>query len=42
LPVELLLQTTRAVAGATDLPVTIDFEGGYRTCRRASANSWRR
>jgi 2-methylisocitrate lyase-like PEP mutase family enzyme len=29
LPVELLLQTTRAVAGATDLPVTIDIEGGY-------------
>jgi 2-methylisocitrate lyase-like PEP mutase family enzyme len=29
LPVELLLQTTRAVAGATDLPVTIDLEGGY-------------
>jgi 2-methylisocitrate lyase-like PEP mutase family enzyme len=29
LPVELLLQTTRAVASATDLPVTIDIEGGY-------------
>ena len=29
LPVELLLQTTRAVAGATPLPVTIDIEGGY-------------
>ena len=29
LPVELLLQTTRAVAGATGLPVTIDIEGGY-------------
>jgi len=29
LPVELLLQTTRAVTGATDLPVTIDIEGGY-------------
>ncbi|HEY9027207.1 MAG TPA: isocitrate lyase/phosphoenolpyruvate mutase family protein [Burkholderiaceae bacterium] len=29
LPVELLLQTTRAVAGATELPVTIDIEGGY-------------
>ena len=29
LPVELLLQTTRAVAGAVDLPVTIDIEGGY-------------
>ena len=29
LPVELLLQTTRAVAGATDLPVTMDIEGGY-------------
>ena len=29
LPVQLLLQTTRAVAGATDLPVTIDIEGGY-------------
>ena len=29
LPVELLLQTVRAVAGATGLPVTIDIEGGY-------------
>ena len=29
LPVELLLATTRAVAGATELPVTIDIEGGY-------------
>jgi 2-methylisocitrate lyase-like PEP mutase family enzyme len=29
LPVELLLQTARAVTGATDLPVTIDIEGGY-------------
>ena len=29
LPVDLLLQTTRAVAGAVDLPVTIDIEGGY-------------
>jgi len=29
LPVELLLQTTRAVVGATDLPVTVDIEGGY-------------
>src|SRR6476469_7806962 len=29
LPVELLLQTTRASAGATSLPVTIDIEGGY-------------
>ena len=29
LPVELLLQTTRAIAGATELPVTIDIEGGY-------------
>ena len=29
LPVELLLQTVRAVAGATELPVTIDIEGGY-------------
>ena len=28
LPVE-LLQTTRAVAAATELPVTIDIEGGY-------------
>ncbi len=29
LPVELLLQTTRAMAGATTLPVTVDIEGGY-------------
>ena len=29
LPVELLLQTARAVAGATGLPVTVDVEGGY-------------
>jgi 2-methylisocitrate lyase-like PEP mutase family enzyme len=29
LPVELLLQTTRAVVGATALPVTVDIEGGY-------------
>jgi len=29
LPPELVLQTTRAVAGATGLPVTIDIEGGY-------------
>ncbi len=29
MPVELLLQTVRAVAGATGLPVTIDIEGGY-------------
>ena len=29
LPIELVLQTTRAVAGATDLPVTVDIEGGY-------------
>jgi 2-methylisocitrate lyase-like PEP mutase family enzyme len=29
LPVELLLQTVRAVAGAVDLPVTVDIEGGY-------------
>ena len=29
LPVELLLRTTAAVAAATDLPVTIDIEGGY-------------
>lgn len=29
LPVELVLQTTRAVAGAVDLPVTVDIEGGY-------------
>ena len=29
LPVELLLQTARAVAGATGLPVTVDIEGGY-------------
>ena len=29
LPVELLLATTRAIAGATELPVTIDIEGGY-------------
>ena len=29
LPVDLLLQTVRAVAGATELPVTIDIEGGY-------------
>ena len=35
LPVDLLLQTVRAVAGATGLPVTIDIEGGY--CGRAGA-----
>jgi len=29
LPIELVLQTTRAVAGAVDLPVTVDIEGGY-------------
>jgi 2-methylisocitrate lyase-like PEP mutase family enzyme len=29
LPVDLLLQTTRAIAGATALPVSIDIEGGY-------------
>ncbi len=29
LPLALVLQTTRAVAVATDLPVTIDIEGGY-------------
>ena len=29
LPVELLLLTTRAVAGASDLRLTIDIEGGY-------------
>jgi 2-methylisocitrate lyase-like PEP mutase family enzyme len=29
LPTELVLQTTRAVAGATGLPVTVDIEGGY-------------
>jgi len=29
LPVELLLQTTRAIVDATELPVTIDIEGGY-------------
>jgi 2-methylisocitrate lyase-like PEP mutase family enzyme len=29
LPVELLLATTRAIAGATVLPVTVDIEGGY-------------
>ncbi len=29
LPVELVLQTTRAVAGASGLPVTVDIEGGY-------------
>lgn len=29
LPVDLVLQTTRAIAGATGLPVTVDIEGGY-------------
>ena len=29
LPVDRLLETTRAVAAAVDLPVTIDIEGGY-------------
>jgi len=29
LPIELVLQTTRAVVGATGLPVTVDIEGGY-------------
>jgi 2-methylisocitrate lyase-like PEP mutase family enzyme len=29
LPVELVLQTTRAVAAAAALPVTVDIEGGY-------------
>ncbi len=29
LPVELLVQTVRAIAGATDLPLTVDIEGGY-------------
>ena len=29
LPVELVLQTVRAVVGAVDLPVTVDIEGGY-------------
>jgi len=29
LPIELVLQTTRAVAGAVDVPVTVDIEGGY-------------
>jgi len=29
LPIELVLQTTRAVAAATDLPVSVDIEGGY-------------
>ena len=29
LPVELVLQTVRAVADAVDLPVTVDIEGGY-------------
>ena len=29
LPIELVLRTTRAVADAGDLPVTVDIEGGY-------------
>ena len=29
LPTELVLQTTRAIAGASGLPVTVDIEGGY-------------
>jgi len=29
LPIELVLQTTRAVVAAVDLPVTVDIEGGY-------------
>ena len=29
LPIELLLQTVRAIAGAVDVPVTVDIEGGY-------------
>ncbi|HEY8973680.1 MAG TPA: isocitrate lyase/phosphoenolpyruvate mutase family protein [Burkholderiaceae bacterium] len=29
LPLELVLQTTRAVAAAVDVPVTVDIEGGY-------------
>lgn len=29
LPVERVLETTRAVAGASGLPVTVDIEGGY-------------
>jgi 2-methylisocitrate lyase-like PEP mutase family enzyme len=29
LPLELLLQTVAAVAGAVELPVTVDIEGGY-------------
>lgn len=29
LPVELLLQTVRAVTGAVEAPVTVDIEGGY-------------
>ena len=29
LPVELLLQTTRAICAAVPLPVTVDIEGGY-------------
>jgi len=29
LPVELLLQTTRAIAAAVELPLSVDIEGGY-------------
>jgi len=29
LPAELVLQTARAVAGAVDLPLSVDIEGGY-------------
>ncbi len=29
LPVELVLQTVRAIVGAVDVPVTVDIEGGY-------------
>ncbi|WP_120502895.1 isocitrate lyase/PEP mutase family protein [Sulfitobacter mediterraneus] len=31
LPLDLLLQTAKQIVGAVDLPVSVDFEGGYAT-----------
>lgn len=42
LPLELLLDIATRIAGATDLPVTIDFEGGYARAPEQLADHTRR
>lgn len=39
LPLELLLQTARQIVQAVDLPVSVDFEGGYATAPAALAEN---